>query len=145
MHLLGKFCSQIILFSCFLFLVIVGSVAWNQDDLRVSNDQLAIRLTILSLRNGTSRGSSSYWLECVSAYHYVCGPMSACCWGWGVMNLEPCVQLTCTVSTDCLVTEHMISVLTQSCVMKAGGAHSRGLTEWLTASSQILLPIFLFH
>lgn len=43
------------------------------------------------------------------------------------MNLEPCVQLTLTLSTDCLVTEHMISVLTQSCVMKPGRAHSRGL------------------
>lgn len=46
--------------------------------------------------------------------------------GGGVMNLEPGVQLTCTLSTDCLVTEHMISVLTQHCVMKPGGAHSRG-------------------
>jgi len=61
------------------------------------------------------------------------------------MNLEPCVQLTCTLSTDCPVTEHMISVLTQSCVMRAGGAHSRGEAVWLTAASQILLPIFLFH
>lgn len=42
------------------------------------------------------------------------------------MDLEPCVQLTGTLSTDCLVTEHMISVLTQYCVMKAGGAHSGG-------------------
>lgn len=34
------------------------------------------------------------------------------------MDLEPCVELTITLSTDCLVTEHMISVLTQRCVMK---------------------------
>lgn len=42
------------------------------------------------------------------------------------MDLEPCAQLTSTLSTDCLVTEHMISVLTQRCVMKPGGAHSEG-------------------
>ena len=46
--------------------------------------------------------------------------------GGGVRGLEPCAQLTSTLSTDCLVTEHMISVLTQHSVMKPGGVHSGG-------------------
>lgn len=79
---------------------------------------------------------------CTSLCVYVCVRVLL---GVGVMNLEPCVQLTSTLSTDCLVTEHMISVLTQHCVMKPGGAHSRGQTVWLTGTLQILLPIFRFH
>lgn len=38
------------------------------------------------------------------------------------MILEPCVQMTSTLSFDCLVTENMISVLTHRCVMKPGGS-----------------------
>ena len=63
------------------------------------------------------------------AYHYVCVCVCVCVCvllGVGVMDLEPCAQLTSTLSTDCLVTEHMISVLTQRSVMKPGGVHSGG-------------------
>lgn len=44
--------------------------------------------------------------------------------------------MTGTLGADCLVTGHMISVLTQRRVMKASGAHSGGRTLWITAASQ---------
>lgn len=36
------------------------------------------------------------------------------------------IQLTSVLNTDCFVTEHVISVLTQRLVMRAGSVHSGG-------------------
>lgn len=129
---------EIVLSSCFLSPVIA-----ERDDPGVSNDQLPIRLTIQLQGDRKSQGSNCDRMVCACVHIIMCVCESIL--RVGVMNFEPCVQLTSTLSTDCLVTEHMISVLTQRCVMKAGGAHSRGETVWLTAALHILLPIFLFH
>lgn len=50
--------------------------------------------------------------------------------GGGLMNPKPCVQLTSTLNTDCLVTEHMISALTERCVMKLTAGPGRCGKLW---------------
>lgn len=113
---------EIIPLSCFLSLVIVES-----NELTPRSVMTNWQLDRLYSRRETGGviGSNSDRMVCVcvcvGAYvHFIMCARVCVCVSWyngGVMNLEPCVQLTSTLGTDCLVTEHMISVLTQRCVI----------------------------